>query len=465
MDIILNFESRADNVEGNIFDGYDWGQYCTQNADTTWTCPRPGVRDVENPTATITISDLRYRHMRAQVHNDAKGWDKVENAIAANAEPADFSKIWGNFTKTELDSETGYALTVGVGHAGDYNGYTVSYREYMSRDHYRKALTCCGPHTADYMSTRMVAMGAALRTNDWTLAAEPLEPLAQADEARQTALAVALGAASSAAYDAWLAALPNDKGPAAIVTQPPASIERFSAATFTWRGGSNAVDNPSASVERLVDGTWTPFADQTGEVQTMIKFPKGAQGVVDTYTGNQEWLWTANFEAFDATPQQGHPMVQTPLGTYRFVVEGQIRQGNANVPYRFESASFDVTPWDGITADSLVTNADGSVSFRVADVYPRSYAGSPFRYIRDDGNQVLCRTCSFRPWAATGTVTSATVTVVRDGGAVDLVPATVDGNGVWTAATALASGDVASIAAGGIVDAFGEINGAEYAFP
>ena len=44
----------------------------------------------------------------------------------------------------------GYALPVGLGHTGDYNGYTVSYREYMARDSYRKALTSYGAHTADY---------------------------------------------------------------------------------------------------------------------------------------------------------------------------------------------------------------------------------------------------------------------------------------------------------------------------
>src|SRR6185436_15662923 len=98
--------------------------------------------------------------------NDARGWDAPENLVAANSEPADATQIWGNFTKEELPPERGYKLAVGIGHAGDYNGYTVSYREYMNRDSYRKALTSYGPHTADYMVTRLVRMAAALQKGE-----------------------------------------------------------------------------------------------------------------------------------------------------------------------------------------------------------------------------------------------------------------------------------------------------------
>jgi hypothetical protein len=419
------------------------------------------VRDVENPgTDTITIPHFRYRHMEAQIHNDARGWDEPQNVVAANSEPGDFGKIWGNFTKDELPPSAGYALPVGVGHAGDYNGYTVSYREYMSRDHYRKALTCCGSHTADYMSTRMVRMAAALRTSDWTLPPEPHDAFAQADEARQQAEAIALGTVSSAAYDAWLKAIPDDKAPQ-IVAQPP-SIARFQASTFTWRGGSNAVDNPIARVERLVDGQWRTFADETGEVQTMVTFPHGAQGVADTYTGAQDWLWTANFEAFDATPQLNHPFVQTPAGTYRFVVHGTRRAGGVDTPYTLASSTFTVSPWGGITASGLTAQPDGSVTFTIDPVaYPRTY-GSAFRFIHDDG-AIVCKTCTFRPWASGSTAVSAVVTVRRAGGAViDHYAATLSG-GVWTAAAALQPGDVASIEPGDIRDAFGETNAVRYA--
>ena len=451
VDLILNLESRLDNVPGNIFDGYDWGSQCTRNGDATWTCPDP--RNTSNKLPPI--SDARYQRMVAQVHNDARGWDAAENAVAANAEPADPAKIWGNFTKEELSPQLGYAVPIGVGHAGDYMGYTVSYREYMNRDDYRKALTAYGPHTADYVNTRLVRMAAALKGGP-ALQPEPHDTALQADEARQIALATALGQASSAAFDAWTTALPDDVGPAAALTEP-ANITRFQAATFTWRGGSNAADNPVARVERFVGGEWKPFADQSGEVQTMVTFPKGVQGVADTYSGRNEWKWTANFEAFSGFPSR---LGQTPEGTYRFVVSGRIRQVRAAAPYTIASAPFTVSEWKGVAVSDARVESDGSVAFTAASSYPRTYTGSPFRFIRDDGNQKVCKTCSFRPWASSAPIASAVVTVTRAGGSVEQVAASlVDGR--WVAPTALGAGDRAVIEAGAVRDANGETNGTE----
>jgi hypothetical protein len=400
--------------------------------------------------------------MIAQIHNPADGWDAAGNVVAANSEPFDPDEIWGNFTKEELPESLGYALPVGVGHTGDYDGYTVSYREYMSRDHYRKALTCCGPHTADYMVTRLVRMAASLKGGP-PVQPEPHDVLGQIDEARQVAVATALGAFTSAVYDAWNASLPNDAGPAAIVEQPAPEVPRFSAATFSWRGGSNAVDNPIARVERYNPNTdeWMPYADQSGEVQTKVKFPQGLQGVLDTYQGNQAWVWTANFEAFDAFPATVIPGGQIADGTYRFVVDGLIREAGANNAYHFESERFHVGPWEGITVTDPQVDGGGDVSFVVPPiVYPRTY-GSVFAFVHDDGNAVLCKTCSFRPWASVGAMDTAQVTVFRDGGGVEVVPATLSA-GRWVADTNLGPLDTASVEPGDVRDTFGETNGASY---
>jgi hypothetical protein len=450
MDLILNFESRADSEQGNIYDGFEYP--CTPNPDTTWTC-----QSGSNLTQPVTISNDKHARMMAEVHNDAKGWEDTANALSANSEPLDPSKIKGNFTKEELPANLGYTLPVGVGHAGDYNGYVVSYREYMIRDHYRKALTAYGPHTADYMVTRMVRLAGSLKGGP-AVAPEPLDALAQADEVRETAFMTALGQLSSAAYDAWLAALPNDVGPAAAVVQP-SNITRFQAATFTWRGGSNATDNPVASVQRLVDGEWMPFADQSGEVQTMVHFPTGVQGVLNTWTGKQEWHWTANFEAFDAFPRAVIPGGQTPAGTYRFVVDGQIRSGSADHAYHLASAPFSVASWGGLTP-SDPQRTSSQLSFAADATYPRTYS-SQFAYIHDDGNLTLCKTCSFRPWAKTGNVTGITVHIVRGVTEFDVV-ATLSA-GRWV--VPIQSGDVLTIQPGGIVDEFGETNAAVIALP
>lgn len=456
VDLILNLESRANDVEGDIWDGFPWDQYCTQQPDGSWLCANPDAVDLDTDRS-LPVTDAAYQRMKAQIHNDAAGWDDPEYAPYANAEPADPAKIKGNFTKEELDSSTGFPLVVGLGHSGDYNGYTVSYREYMNRESYRKALTSYGAHTADYMVTRLVRMAKALKTGTPFEPTDALGPAALADEARQEAASQALGRAAGAAYDRWLAALPNDAGRAEALRQPT-SITRFDAATFQWRGGSNAVDNPTVRVERFDGDRWVPFADQSGEVQTMVTYPQGLAGVATAYAGQQEWLWTASFEAFDAAPAR---LGQTPDGTYRFVVDGAIRAAGATTPYRLESERFEVAPWDGITISDIRVDG-GDVSFVVDPIaYPRTYQ-SPLRFVGDSGGAGICKTCSFRPWATTGTAKSVTVEVVDGTGqVVRTVEATlVDGR--WVANADLGPGLEARIARGAVRDTWGEINGTSY---
>lgn len=460
VDLIKNFESRANDITGDIWDGFDWTTRmdCAQNADTTWTCSKKA--DDPRPNAVhggFTVSDYRYQRMLAQIHNDAAGWDAPENINKALSEPYEPADIFGNFTKEELSAEAGYKLAVGVGHASDYNGYTVSYREYQSWDDYRKSLTSYGPHTADYMVTRMVRLAGTLNG----VPSPELElDIARGlpDEARQLAASTALGAASFATYEAWTNALPNDKGPAVARTQPQ-DIKRFDAATFSWVGGSNAVDNPAVKVQRQrEDGTWVDFADQSGEIQTKVQFPQSANAYADTYTGGQEWLWTANFEAFNAFPAE---IGSTPEGEYRFVVDGLIRQGvpSENTEYNISSDSFTVSGWDGVEVTDMQEGADGSVSFVVPPInYPTTYS-SVFPYISTAISDGFCKQCSFRPWATSSQVVEATLTVIdADGNVVRKVPASNGEDGRWHADTNLYRGESAFVESGDVEDEYGESN-------
>ena len=72
--------------------------------------------------------------MEAEINKPSDGWDAQSYAVQANSEPVDLSAIKGNFTSHELSPQCGYAISVGLAHTGDYDGYTVSYREYMARD-------------------------------------------------------------------------------------------------------------------------------------------------------------------------------------------------------------------------------------------------------------------------------------------------------------------------------------------
>ena len=70
----------------------------------------------------------------------------------------------------------------------------------------------------------------------------------------------------------------------------------------------------------------------------------------------------------------------------------------------------------------------------------------------------MCRTCSFRPWAAGAEVVAAVVRVESPGR--DRTVAAVLADGRWTAQTRLHRGESAYIPAGGLTDTFGETNGA-----
>jgi hypothetical protein len=277
------------------------------------------------------------------------------------------------------------------------------------------------PSAGDYMVTRLMALASNLRCGT-PVPAEPTDALAAADEQRQQAEAVALGQLS-------------------VVQRQDAR------------------------------GDWQFFGDQNGEVQTVLDQPAGvAAAAVDNRTGQQRWTWTASFEAFDAGPRADVPGGQVPDGSYRFVVDGAIHQAGTATPYHLTSAAFTVGPWTGLAGHDLTTAPDGSVSFTTDPVvYPRSYR-SPIRFVHDDlggidagakdtNTSILCKTCTFRPWASGGEIVSATVTVLDSSGApVRTVLATRTATG-WSAATGLRPGESAVVAPGGLRDAFGETNG------
>jgi hypothetical protein len=461
VDLIKNLESRTDATAGNIYDGFDWSPYCNQQADTSWRCPNPGLPQTKVfSDRSLTVTDAAYRRMVAQVRNDGAGWDAPENAPFANAEPADPAQIKGNFTKEEVQKlgAPGYKLTVGLGHTGDYNGYVVSYRNYMSFDHYRKALTAYGPHTADYMVTRLVRMAAALQGAPLPKD-EPLAVVGRADEVRQEASAQVLGRSAAAAFDTWDATLPNDAGAPAVLEQPK-DTTRFDAATMTWRGGNNDVDQPLVAVERRTpgpDGRWEPYAAPSGEVQTVVHLPAGVQSLVGYRADQQEWKWTANFEAADWFPRNVTKDGQVPEGMYRFSVSGHHRSGGQTRAYRLTSAPFAVHRWAGIEVRDLRVDPNGAVSFTTSSAYPRTYKSS-IRAIHDDGGKVVCKTCTFRAWASSIEVRGAHVTVHRASGHVQRMPARLEA-GRWIADAHLAPGDTASVDPGAVVDTFGEVNG------
>ena len=546
-----NIKSRLDEVPGNLWYGWDWtanytdpgwepgiiydgkdlpghgpatlNDWCLEDGDGTWSCRNPS-----DPAQRVTIPDLAFRRMKAQIYNDALGWDDPANALAAESDPADPEDIWGNFTHEEL-TEFAYDLVITVGMSNDYWGYIASYREFQRGDHYRKALTGLGPHSQDFLATRLSRMVAELNGGpEVTLG--PKDLAYAWDYEHQGLRAQVLGASVQALLPLYEQLLPADGGSPGVVEHPE-DITRFQTAQVRWIGGSNYVDTPSVTVERCVQGgrggcaAWRPYADGFGEVQARVFYPRPEE-LPQWRAGAYQWPWVATFEAFDSDiplpDAQGARRRQTPAGLYRFVIEGCHRgsapapedpacqshePANRVAPYRLVSEAFRVSAWDGITVTDMAVEPGGAVSFALGPKYlgpdgreflpsysntdelfdhsrsnaldyPNTY-DSPFPFIqpRNDGgggdeddvkeygpgpedDEVFCFHCSFRPWADTGAVGMAVVTVIRADGSRESVAAAYDASTErWFAPAALDPGDVAFVDRGGIVDRFGEFNG------
>jgi hypothetical protein len=402
--------------------------------------------------------------------------------------------------------------------ANDYNGYIASYRDYMSHDHYRKALTGWGSHSSDYYATRLSDMGRALNGDDAaakTIAGQtdpsqadpawaPVVAKEVADQAAEDAKVRAVGEAASAGVQAYNATLPDDGGLDAEMVQPK-DIERFDAATFTWDGGNNYSDDPKVTVERRVGGRWVTFADQSGEIPVTLKYPSSdPSGVVSYRAGGQVWKWTATFEAFVSrfplVDPQGRAYSATPTGTYRFLVHGVWRKGNADAAYTRISNPFEVKPWNGITVEDARVDSgrltfsagpthdvkeptvrrtdraplaagDAPVSFSIGPVdFPdtaRDQKATGARFLTNvrgysaaspTAVEHYCLDCSFRPWLDATNDLVARVTV---GKKTDEV--TPDSAGRFRSDLTLEPGDTARIL---IQDAWGDSgNGASITAP
>lgn len=406
----FNVKTRTDTRPGNEYLGYDPtapdadpANRCVQNGDGTyeadgsgtgtWTCT-PGGKHV----------DRLVQRLRSRVLNDATGWDdptcdEMGCGLRGESEPADLPEIRGNFTHDDTDvrggsvqseefaAARGYRMVVPISMANDYNGYIASYRDYMQRDHYRKALTAFGAHSMDYLSTRMVRLGHALKGDPAARRAIDREAVVEkaapeyaalaaktaADQAHADVKARAVGEAADAGVRAYDPTVPDDGGSESDMRQPR-DIERFDAATFTWVGGNNYSDSPVVVVERKEGDKWVRFADSTGEVPVNVQYPGTDATSLLTYRlGGQVWRWTATFEAFVSrfglVDPQGGTYRATPAGSYRFIVEGRWRRGGADRPYTRVSRVFEVAPWRGITVEGLALDAERRVAFTAG---PRS---------------------------------------------------------------------------------------------
>ena len=482
-DMVLNFKSRTDTDQWNLYDGYDWP---CREGDNGIECDfrhaswhDPDWRPVDRAA---------YELMKAQIHNDAAGWEEDHAHLQGEVEHGshdDGHDLHGNFTKREIQHEScggascdGYTLPLMVGQANDYIGYVVTYREYQRGDHYRKALTAFGPHTADYVNTRLVQMGAQLKGGEGPSDSEHAPVEDPVDELLQTAKVLAVGQGGSAALAAYEEAIPDDGGEPGAVVSEPQDLRRYDAATFCWQGGSNWTDDPQVVVQRQqADGSWTTVATQEGgEIVTTLAYESPSpEAALDWLSGGKTYEWTAIWEVFD----------RTAPGTYRLAVDGFHRRDRQPIAYEASSRPFTVDVWDGIVAHDLTIDGSAGTASVAIDGVELDHDGPletdedavlspdevhlPDTYDTDgpyieeeytqEGPHVYCVRCSYRPWADTARVSDVTITVHQSDGVTATYPATFDGER-WSAdGLDLADGDVVVVEPAGARDEFGDING------
>ena len=384
--------------------------FCVQNGDTTWTCknPRNHAQDL------APISDQVFRRWKARIYNDATGWDDLigddigsPNSFESESEPNDPAEILGNWTHEELHPRMtggGYEIVIPVSMTNDYWGYQPPYSEYQNRDYYRKALSGLGPHSTDFMATRLTRMAAVLKgasqslIDDKTNEKDLLYRSFENDNMRGRATVI--GNIAQTYLPTYEAGLPADGGTGGDVVAQPEDITRFDATSFTFVGGSNYTDVPEVAVQRCIAGDCTleehfeAFGDGWAETHVLPDFPDPGEELAQQEAGQFVWEWTATFEAYssdqDEPDLQGVLRDQVPEGTYRFVVRGCHRNqvpGTGPTPpdptdycgahdptgrvaeYTVASDTFEVSRWDGITVDDLRLDG-GTVSFATGPDYP-----------------------------------------------------------------------------------------------
>jgi hypothetical protein len=224
------------------------------------------------------------------------------------------------------------------------------------------------------------------------------------------------------------------------------------------------------------------------------------------HLGGQVWKWTATFEAFVSRfpliDPHGQTYQATPVGTYRFVVHGKMRQGGQTADYQRVSDPFRVMPWTGITVTGLKLDPTGHLAFtagpthQIAERTVRNTARPPFHAdgspnpnddpvtftigpvdfpdtVKDpaatgatflnptrgysgtgpDNVEHYCLDCTFRPWMDATDDLAAHVTITRAGGTTTTEDLKPDANGNFASSSSLSSGDSATVS---IDDAWGD---------
>ena len=367
--------------------------------------------------------------------------------------------------------------------ANDYNGYIATYREYQRGDHYRKALTGWGPHSSDYIATRLVEHGPRAQGRP-PRDAGPTRAARRRRQDAPTTRTTTPGRRRSARSAARRRRPTRRRCPTTAgrprPSAQPKDIERFDAAAVHLGRRQQLHRQPAVGVERKVDGDVGAVRrpDRRGPGDAEVP---GARATLPAYASGRAGVEVdGDFEAFVSAvrPAASGARRARPPGPTASSSAAGVATGERPSSYPLVSKEFDgpaverdhrrrPARWTATAAsrsrvgprhtirgderhpgdrrDDRPDRLPGHVRTRRSASCATSAPPSAIPPRPGDASKLewFCLTCSFRPWLDAGDAASATFTFVRPNGKTRAVRA-VARDGRWVSADPLRLGESAS---------------------
>ena len=316
--------------------------------------------------------------------------------------------------------DLGYDAGIIVGFTNDHEGYFMTIEDWLAGG-YEPGINIWGPLQGEYLLEATLPLAErgledfVMRTDDLTVpVTTSLNPVGfEAFEETQHVTPEAGNQVTTALPDEQFFILPaglprNSLDP----LNPPETLRALNGFYYAaFEGGDVSVDNPIVTLEFQGESGFSTINLGDGKVANsdgpgiMLSHTPSPAKTSDLFIERRHF-WTLAWQAIGEDIGESG-WAQIPLGTYRFVVEGQKfnSAGNEPVPYRLELPSFEVLP-----GEIIVTPADNKLTL--------AYAEAPLG--------LRLRSAPGQPTAAAPLIPGTQVTLTCDDGL--SIEATVDTN-------------------------------------
>jgi neutral ceramidase len=259
-----------------------------------------------------------------------------------------------------VKAELGFEQPMMIGYAQDHEGYLLMPEDWLTGD-YEPDIGIYGPLEAEYVMEQVLETSGPLLL---TPAREEVDPFGKFQPTKYPDVPLPTDilpdetpdagtqrfALDSYLWTPWVLLREEVNYPTVEELTFPAEVPRVQGLLqLAWSGGDPMVDSPEVVLERQEGGTWTPVTSGSGR-----PVASGRIDILLAHTpdplypvaGPQTHTWWAAWQAVSHWQDRA----AMPLGTYRFTVTGQAKDGDtATWPwstreYTFSTPSFEVVP-------------------------------------------------------------------------------------------------------------------------